>query len=323
MPKPSRTLPTVAPSTTTGAVTPPRPEPACPLPCMPLPCMPLPCMPLPCMPFACPTPGAVGTTAPLASRTTSPAPAAAATSIARVRSAPDQPPAARTASAAALAVGDRRRTHAGRPRRPSAREPCRRGRRPSARSRRTARPARRPRAAGDPAGRGPRLLSRHRPAPTGIRRRARSSTMSGPSSPSLRRRFFTCESIVRSYPANSYPRTRLTSSAREYTRPGFPASVVRTPHSDGVRSRVTAVERCLVAALVDAQAAAAEGAGRPTPPADAVPPQDQADAQHDLLRAERLGHVVVGSALESPDAVLHRASRGERDHGVTELRSRA
>jgi hypothetical protein len=67
------------------------------------------------------------------------------------------------------------------------------------------------------------------------------------SSSILRRRFFTCESIVRSYPSNSYPRTRLISSNREYTRPGTVASATRMPHSVGVSStsvpRTTAERR--------------------------------------------------------------------------------
>ena len=115
-------------------------------------------------------------------------------------------------------------------------------------------PSASPRAARQPGGAAP-AVSHRGPGRAGTRRPARSARSAGwrGSSSILRRRFFTCESTVRSYPSNSYPRTRLISSNREYTRPGTVASATRMPHSVGVRSTACAAHRHLAPRLVDDQ----------------------------------------------------------------------
>ena len=76
----------------------------------------------------------------------------------------------------------------------------------------------------------------------------------------------------------------------------------------------TAAEGGGVLGRVHDQVAVGDGASDAATGPLPGPPQDRVDPEHELARAERLGHVVVGAALEPDHPVGLGAEGGQHDH---------
>ena len=106
----------------------------------------------------------------------------------------------------------------------------------------------------------------------------------------------------REWSPNVQPHTCWSRSSRENATPGWASRKRSRSYSRAVSASTLPARRGLVPRQVDDQVAVLEPAVVGLA-ALAGTPQHRLDPQHQLARAERLGHVVVRTALQSDDAV--------------------